>query len=103
MASPSSRLEMPATPIVPAAATAERASRTAAASAGGARGVMDMPDSIERMFDEQRVVNACGRGSGARLAHAKGGQPFGDEYEYWITVPSKDIPTIIEALDGQPG
>jgi len=29
--------------------------------------------------------------------------PFGDEYEYWITVPAKDIPTIIAALDGQPG
>ena len=29
--------------------------------------------------------------------------PFGDEYEYWITVPARDIPTIIEALDGQPG
>ena len=29
--------------------------------------------------------------------------PFGDEYEYWITVPAKDVPTIIAALDGQPG
>ena len=29
--------------------------------------------------------------------------PFGDEYEYWITVPAKDIPTVIAALDGRPG
>ena len=29
--------------------------------------------------------------------------PGADEYEYWITVPAQDVPTVIAALGGQPG
>jgi hypothetical protein len=32
-----------------------------------------------------------------------GGHPFADQYEYWITVPARDVPTIVAALNGQPG
>jgi hypothetical protein len=35
--------------------------------------------------------------------HDLSSSPCGDEYEYWITVPAKDIPTITTALDGRPG
>ena len=35
--------------------------------------------------------------------HDLSSSPFGDEYEYWITVLAKDIPIITTALGGQPG
>ena len=55
--------------------------------------------------EEGLVVNARLTDDGALVfaGHDLSGSPFGDEYEYWVTVPAKDIPTVIAALDGQPG
>ena len=35
--------------------------------------------------------------------HDLSNHPFADAYEYWITVPAKDIPTVVAALHGNPG
>ena len=55
--------------------------------------------------EEGLVVNARLTDDGALefAGHDLRSSPMGDEYEYWVTVPAKHIPTVIAALDGQPG
>ena len=66
-----------------------------------------MPNASPRVIwrNDGLVVRArlTGDGDLQFAGHDLRSSPFGDEYEYWITVPARDLPTIISALDGRTG
>ena len=59
-----------------------------------------------RIWDEDGLIVEARLTNDGELVfagHDLSSSPFGDEYEYWVTVPAKEIPTVISALDGQHG